>query len=118
MDKNDLTGGVSALKKLRGSDSIDEELEEIRAEATNSEDSGSMSVWQLITSPQLRLALFITVCVHLSQQLSGIVAIFYYSTTFFQVSFDNIRAIQDNLKQFWEIQDNSEQFREILGNPG
>ena len=87
MDKNDLTGGVAALKILRGTESVDEELEEIRAEANNSEDSGSMSVWQLLTSPQLRLALFITICVHLSQQLSGIVAIFYYSTTFFQVSF-------------------------------
>ena len=86
LDKNDLTGGVAALKKLRGSESVDEELEEIRAEANTSEDSGSMSVLQLITSPQLRLALFITICVHLSQQLSGIVAIFYYSTTFFQVS--------------------------------
>merc|ERR1711997_814115 len=62
---------------------------EIKAEAaaassTSSSQSGSLSVWQLIISPNLRLALFVTVCMHLSQQFSGISAIFYYSTGFFQ----------------------------------
>ncbi len=36
------------------------------------------------TQSQYRLALTIAVAMHLSQQLSGMVAIFYYSTDFFQ----------------------------------
>ena len=81
-----MADGEKALKKLRGTNDIEEELQEIRAEGNNSENSESMSVLQLLTNKKLRLALFITVCMHLSQQLSGIVAIFYYSTKFFEVS--------------------------------
>jgi len=84
LERNKLADGEKALKKLRGTDDIEEELQEIRAEGNNSENSESMSVLQLLTNKKLRLALFITVCMHLSQQLSGIVAIFYYSTKFFE----------------------------------
>ena len=88
LERNKLADGEKALKKLRGTNDIEEELQEIRAEGNNSENSESMSVLQLLTNKKLRLALFITVCMHLSQQLSGIVAIFYYSTKFFEVSLE------------------------------
>ena len=94
LDKKDDEAGKKALIKLRATDDIDEEMDEIKAEGNSSaNDSGSsLSVWQLLQSPNLRLALFVTICMHLSQQLSGITAIFYYSTKFFQVSFfQNIR---------------------------
>lgn len=84
LDKKDEDAGKKALKKLRQTDDIDEEMEEIKAEANASNDSGSLSVLQLLMSSELRLALFVTICMHLSQQLSGITAIFYYSTKFFQ----------------------------------
>merc|ERR1719486_1347418 len=93
LENNDIDSGRKALAKLRDTDDIDDEIEEIKAEAAaasstsnSSSQSGSLSVWQLIISPNLRLALFVTVCMHLSQQFSGISAIFYYSTGFFQVS--------------------------------
>ena len=88
LDKKDDEAGKKALMKLRATDDIDEEMDEIKAEGNSSaNDSGSsLSVWQLLQSPNLRLALFVTICMHLSQQLSGITAIFYYSTKFFQVS--------------------------------
>ena len=88
LDKKDDEAGKKALIKLRATDDIDEEMDEIKAEGNSSaNDSGSsLSVWQLLQSPNLRLALFVTICMHLSQQLSGITAIFYYSTKFFQVS--------------------------------
>lgn len=86
LDRKDYEGGKQALAKLRASDAdIDEEMSEIQAESNN-DSTGSLSVWQLLTSSNLRLALFVTICVHLSQQLSGITAIFYYSTKFFTVS--------------------------------
>jgi len=84
LDKKDDEAGKKALIKLRATDDIDEELDEIKGEANSSNNSGSLSVWQLLKTPNLRLALFVTICMHLSQQLSGITAIFYYSTKFFQ----------------------------------
>ena len=85
MSKKDEDAGRKVLVRLRGTDDVDDELDEIKAEADPSDNSGSLSVWQLLISPQYRLALFVTVCMHLSQQLSGITAIFYYSTKFFTV---------------------------------
>ena len=93
-----MSAGKSALKKLREKEDINEELEEILAEGNNSENSSSMSVWQLLINSKLRLALFVTICMHLSQQLSGIVAIFYYSTKFFQVSLNNYAENPEFLK--------------------
>ena len=85
LEKKDEAAGTQALKKLRNTDDIDEELDDIKAEA-NASNETSLSIWQLLRTPNLRLALFVTVCMHLSQQLSGINAIFYYSTKFFTVS--------------------------------
>ena len=78
--------GEKSLKKLRGTEDIEEELQEIMAEGNASENSESMSVLQLLKNEKFRLALFVTICMHLTQQLSGIGAIFYYSTKFFEVS--------------------------------
>merc|ERR1712008_417651 len=92
LEKNDESAGTKALKKLRNTDNIDEELNDIKAEANASSNTKSLSIWQLLCTPNLRLALFVTVCMHLSQQLSGINAIFYYSTKFFTdagISSDN-----------------------------
>lgn len=92
LEKNDESAGTKALKKLRNTDDIDEELDDIKAEANASSNTTSLSIWQLLRTPNLRLALFVTVCMHLSQQLSGINAIFYYSTKFFTdagISSDN-----------------------------
>ncbi len=88
LNKNDQEVGTKVLKKLRGTDNVEEELQDILAEASGSGSGGdaNFSVWQLLVSSKFRLALFVTICMHLSQQLSGIVAIFYYSTSFFQVS--------------------------------
>ena len=87
LEKKDEAAGTQALKKLRNTDDIDEELDDIKAEANASSNETSLSIWQLLCTPNLRLALFVTVCMHLSQQLSGINAIFYYSTQFFKVSY-------------------------------
>lgn len=92
LEKNDESAGTQALKKLRNTDDIDEELDDIKAEANASSNTTSLSIWQLLRTPNLRLALFVTICMHLSQQLSGINAIFYYSTKFFTdagISSDN-----------------------------
>ena len=51
---------------------------------TSETNNSSMGIFQFLRQTDLRLALFVCVSLHLSQQLSGMVAIFYYSTSFFQ----------------------------------
>jgi len=74
-----------ALLQLRGADErelVEKEVEEMLEEAA-AEKEPEMSILELIGSSNLRLPLTICVVMHLSQQLSGMVAIFYYSISFF-----------------------------------
>lgn len=85
--KGDLIGGKKALAKLRGGsiDEIEEEADEISKEGGDQDDSKNrLSVVALLRTSSLYLPLFVVICMHLSQQLSGMVAIFYYSTSFFE----------------------------------
>ena len=43
-------------------------------------------MWQIIRSKQLQVPLMISIMIQLSQQLSGITAIFYYSTKIFETT--------------------------------
>ena len=85
----DESAGENALIQLRNTDNVTEELNAIKAESNSSDESESLSVRQLLKLRfgQLKLALFVTICVHLSQQLSGMPAILYYSTKIFTVRF-------------------------------
>lgn len=85
LSKRQLDDGRKALEKLRNSGSnIQTEIEDIQNEEAIETSESNVSIWQLLKSRKLRLCLFVCVCLHLSQQLSGMVAIFYYSTGFFE----------------------------------
>ena len=74
-----------ALLQLRGGNQqqeVDIELKEMLEEAA-AEKEPEVSLVELIGSSKLRLSLIICIVMHLSQQLSGMVAIFYYSISFF-----------------------------------
>lgn len=83
-----------ALVRLRGYDEADAddeiaEVEEESGSAADLEDGGaagakaSLTLSQLLADPQLRAALLVAVVLQLSQQFSGINAVFYYSNKFF-----------------------------------
>merc|ERR1712156_42030 len=99
--------GREALSQLRGSEEssaqVEAEVKEILAEKRQAEDetspkqdrdggvdevdennSKTLTVLDLLKDQRLRLALMVCIVMHLSQQLSGINAIFYYSTSFFR----------------------------------
>ena len=83
------------LMKLRNNDDemVERELEEMKAEK-ETEQEPEMSILELLSSSKLRQALIICVVMHLSQQFSGMVAIFYYAVTFFEsagVSVENAK---------------------------
>ncbi|CAO1339830.1 unnamed protein product [Diamesa serratosioi] len=75
-----------ALKRLRASNQVEEDIEEMRAEERAQQCESSISIMELICSPTLRAPLVIGIVMQLSQQLSGINAVFYYSTSLFMSS--------------------------------
>lgn len=72
---------VSALRRLRASNQVEEDIEEMRAEERAQQAEATISMLQLICSPTLRSPLIIGVVMQLSQQLSGInaVSVFKFS---------------------------------------
>ena len=72
-----------ALKKLRQSDNVKTELKEILKEGRKHDNVKKYSIWQLLLSSDLRLALVAGCCLQLSQPLCGISSIQYYSTSFY-----------------------------------
>ena len=56
---------------------------EMRAEEQAQKAEAKITLFELVTSPTLKLPLLIAIIMQLSQQLSGINAVFYYSTNLF-----------------------------------
>ncbi|XP_060520546.1 glucose transporter type 1 isoform X3 [Cylas formicarius] len=75
-----------ALSRLRASNRVEEDIDEMRAEQHAQQAEASISMVELICSPTLRTPLIIGIVMQLSQQLSGINAVFYYSTDLFESS--------------------------------
>ncbi|KAL1130603.1 hypothetical protein AAG570_011849 [Ranatra chinensis] len=75
-----------ALRRLRASNQVEEDIEEMRAEQRAQQSESTISMSELICSPTLRTPLTISIVMQLSQQLSGINAVFYYSTGLFMSS--------------------------------
>jgi MFS family permease len=101
LTKRNLEEGTKALIRLRGTSKIEGELYEIlndekllREHVENygsfgdSKENllaeGSMSVYNVLRSPQYYLSLFVCACVQVSQQATGITVLLFYSTSFFQ----------------------------------
>ena len=72
-----------ALKRLRNSDDVEDDIAEMRAEEQAQMSESKIRMLELMQSAPLRLPLLIAIVMQLSQQLSGINAVFYYSTNLF-----------------------------------
>lgn len=64
-----------ALRRLRATNQIEEDIEEMRAEERAQQSEATISMMELICSPTLRQPLIISIVMQLSQQLSGINAV-------------------------------------------
>lgn len=64
-----------ALRRLRASSHVEEDIEEMRAEEAASQTEAHMTMFQLVRNSTLRMPLTIGVVMQLSQQLSGINAV-------------------------------------------
>uniref|UniRef100_A0A8C6TP06 Solute carrier family 2 member 2 n=1 Tax=Neogobius melanostomus TaxID=47308 RepID=A0A8C6TP06_9GOBI len=72
-----------SLYRLKGPYDATGDLEEMRREKEEADKEARVSIWSLIRSPVYRDQLCVALMMHISQQLSGINAIFYYSTSIF-----------------------------------
>ena len=66
---------ILALKKLRNSTDIEDDIDEMRAEEQAQRAEAKITMLELVRSPTLRLPLVIAIVMQLSQQLSGINAV-------------------------------------------
>lgn len=72
------------LHRLKGPYDVTSDVEEMRREKEEADREARVSILSLIRSSVYRQQLFVALMMHLSQQLSGINAIFYYSTAIFE----------------------------------
>ncbi|XP_075873733.1 solute carrier family 2, facilitated glucose transporter member 2 [Nelusetta ayraudi] len=75
-----------SLLRLKGNHDPTPELEEMKREKEEADKEPKYSVLSLICSSVHRQQLLVALMMHLSQQFSGINAIFYYSTAIFEVA--------------------------------
>ncbi|KAG7238008.1 hypothetical protein INR49_031362 [Caranx melampygus] len=75
-----------SLYRLKGPYDATSDLEEMRREKAEADKEPRISILSLIRSSVYRQQLFVALMMHLSQQLSGINAIFYYSTAIFEAA--------------------------------
>uniref|UniRef100_A0A671Q9B8 Solute carrier family 2 member 2 n=1 Tax=Sinocyclocheilus anshuiensis TaxID=1608454 RepID=A0A671Q9B8_9TELE len=73
-----------SLKRLKGDYDTSKDIAEMQAEKEKGMKEAQMSILRLLRSSVYRQQLFVALMMHLSQQFSGINAIFYYSTSIFQ----------------------------------
>lgn len=66
---------LAALKRLRASNDVEDDVEEMRAEQRAHSQEARISMLQLLRSSSLRMPLVIAVIMQLSQQFSGINAV-------------------------------------------
>ncbi|XP_041989024.1 glucose transporter type 1-like isoform X2 [Aricia agestis] len=73
----------TVLKKLRGTDDIEDEIKDMRDEEIAEKQEQKFTIGDLLRIKSLRTPLVIGIVMHLSQQLGGINAVLYYSATIF-----------------------------------
>lgn len=72
-----------ALSKIRGTPDIDAEIKDMHDEDHAEKQEEKFTIPDLFRIPHLRTPLVIGIVMHLSQQLGGINAVLYYSSTIF-----------------------------------
>ncbi|XP_041038700.1 solute carrier family 2, facilitated glucose transporter member 2 [Carcharodon carcharias] len=73
-----------SLKRLLGTSDIDKHIEEMKKEKEDIQKEKKVSVMQLFCSSSYQQPIIVALMLHMSQQFSGINAIFYYSTAIFK----------------------------------
>ncbi|KAM6924673.1 solute carrier family 2, facilitated glucose transporter member 1-like [Xenentodon cancila] len=81
---NEESKACSVLRKLRGTDNVNEDIQEMKNESQKMMREKKVTIAELFRSPLYRQPIIVAIMLQLSQQLSGINAVFYYSTGIFE----------------------------------
>ncbi|XP_038577540.1 solute carrier family 2, facilitated glucose transporter member 1-like [Micropterus salmoides] len=84
INQNEESKARSILVKLRGTDEVSEDMQEMKEESQQMMREKTVTIPELFRSPNYRQPIFVAVMLQLSQQLSGINAVIYYSTGIFE----------------------------------
>ncbi|XP_015266524.1 PREDICTED: solute carrier family 2, facilitated glucose transporter member 5-like isoform X2 [Gekko japonicus] len=84
IQKGDEEKAKAALKKLRGWDDVEDEMEEMRKEDQVEKAEGKMSVCALFTYRGLRWQLISIIVMMMGQQLSGVNGVYYYADSIYE----------------------------------
>ncbi|XP_065223256.1 solute carrier family 2, facilitated glucose transporter member 1-like isoform X2 [Planococcus citri] len=74
---------IEALQWFRGTSDVNAEFESMKSEFNSQKSSGSVTLGQMMSNPMLRIPMVISIVIMLAQQLSGINAVIFYSTSIF-----------------------------------
>uniref|UniRef100_A0A3B5ANJ1 Solute carrier family 2 member 3b n=1 Tax=Stegastes partitus TaxID=144197 RepID=A0A3B5ANJ1_9TELE len=72
-----------ALVRLRGTEDVSDDIQEMKEEGMKMALEKKVTILEIFRSPNYRQPIIIAIILQLSQQLSGINAVFYYSTGIF-----------------------------------
>ncbi|XP_036411236.1 solute carrier family 2, facilitated glucose transporter member 3-like [Megalops cyprinoides] len=75
---------LRALVRLRGSEDVSTDMQEMKEESIKMAMEKKVTIPELFRTPAYRQPILIAIMLQLSQQLSGINAVFYYSTGIFE----------------------------------
>ncbi|XP_010748657.3 solute carrier family 2, facilitated glucose transporter member 3 [Larimichthys crocea] len=75
-----------ALVRLRGTEDVGDDIQEMKEEGMKMAMEKKVTILELFRSPKYRQPIIIAIVLQLSQQLSGINAVFYYSTNIFKTA--------------------------------
>ena len=84
LSNKNIEKGTLALRKFHNKENVEFEVEELQNEESTKGKESKTSVWSLIKSSELRLSLFVCICLQLSKAFCGMIALHYYSTSFFE----------------------------------
>ncbi|XP_063818595.1 solute carrier family 2, facilitated glucose transporter member 3-like [Pseudophryne corroboree] len=82
--KKEYEKAETILQRLRGTHDVASDIEEMKEEGHRMAQEKPVSFIELFRSRQYRQPIIIAIVLQLSQQLSGINAVFYYSTSIFE----------------------------------
>ncbi|XP_070691069.1 solute carrier family 2, facilitated glucose transporter member 3 [Pempheris klunzingeri] len=77
---------TKALVRLRGCEDVSDDIQEMKEEGMRMAMEKKVTILELFRSPNYRQPIIIAIILQLSQQLSGINAVFYYSTGIFDTA--------------------------------
>lgn len=82
--RNEENKAKAVLKKLRGTTDVSADMQEMKEESRQMMREKKVTIPELFRSPLYRQPILVAIVLHLSQQLSGINAVFYFSTKIFE----------------------------------